>query len=126
MDLGCGKKDGEMRISVIGTGYVGFVTGACFARLGHNVLCVDVDKKRVEPINLGNPNEMTILEMANEVIKATGSQSSISFKPLPVDDPKVRQPDISRARRLLGWKPKVKLEDGLKTTIEWFKQKLTS
>ncbi len=74
-----------------------------------------------EPINIGNPSEMTIKQMAEAVIKVTGSRSKIIYKDLPVDDPKVRQPDISRAKKLLGWKPKVELEEGLKKTVAWFK-----
>jgi dTDP-glucose 4,6-dehydratase len=78
-----------------------------------------------DPINIGNPNEMTIKEMAEMVLKVTGSASKLIYKPLPIDDPKVRQPNINRAKKLLGWEPKVGLEEGLKKTIEWFKtQKL--
>lgn len=73
-----------------------------------------------EPINLGNPGEFTILELAKLIIKLTGTKSSIVFKPLPCDDPRQRQPDITRARRILRWKPKIELEDGLKNTIGWF------
>lgn len=74
-----------------------------------------------EPVNIGNPQEMTIKEMAEKVIELTGSKSKIVYKELPVDDPKVRQPDISRAKKLLGWEPKVDFEEGLRRTIEWFK-----
>lgn len=78
-----------------------------------------------EPVNIGNPHEMTIKEMAEAIIRLTGSKSELIFKPLPVDDPKVRQPNISKAKELLGWEPKVNLEEGLKKTIDWFKtQKL--
>lgn len=78
-----------------------------------------------EPINIGNPQEMTIIDMAEQVIKLTGSKSKFINKPLPVDDPKIRQPDISKAKELLKWEPKVNLEQGLKKTIAWFKtQKL--
>lgn len=73
------------------------------------------------PVNLGNPKETTILELAEIIVKLTGSQSEISFKPLPKDDPKIRQPDISKARSELGFDPKVDLESGLKKTIEYFK-----
>ncbi|MCK4667787.1 SDR family oxidoreductase [Candidatus Dependentiae bacterium] len=76
------------------------------------------------PINLGNPKEMTVLEFAEIVIKLTGSQSDIIFQKLPVDDPKIRQPNIARAQEFLNWKPKVTLEEGLKKTIEYFKEKL--
>ncbi len=76
-----------------------------------------------EPVNLGNPDEYTILEFANKIIKLTRSSSKIVFKPLPVDDPKTRCPDISKARKLLKWQPKVSVDDGLKRTIEWFRAK---
>ncbi len=78
----------------------------------------------VEPVNIGNPAEITIKQFAEEVIKLTGTKSKICYKPLPVDDPKVRQPDISKARSLLGWSPKVGREDGLKITIDYFKKSL--
>jgi dTDP-glucose 4,6-dehydratase len=71
-----------------------------------------------EPVNIGNPNEMTLLEMAQAVIELTESRSEIVFEALPVDDPKVRQPDIERARALLGWEPQVELRDGLRKTID--------
>ena len=77
-----------------------------------------------EPVNIGNPAEMTILEIAQAIVAATGSSSGIVHKPLPVDDPKVRQPDITRARRLLGWEPKVSLKAGLDATIAYFRAKL--
>ena len=73
------------------------------------------------PINLGNPDEKTILGLANRIIELTNSRSEIIFKPLPADDPKVRRPDITKARRLLKWEPKISLESGLKNTITWFK-----
>ncbi|MDZ7344137.1 MAG: SDR family oxidoreductase [candidate division KSB1 bacterium] len=75
-----------------------------------------------EPINIGNPHEMTILEMAEMVIRVTGSRSKIVYKPLPVDDPQIRQPDITRAKQLLGWQPQISLEEGLKRTISWFER----
>ncbi|HIE03427.1 MAG TPA: SDR family oxidoreductase [Candidatus Latescibacteria bacterium] len=75
-----------------------------------------------EPINLGNPEEMTVLEMAKKVIELTGSSSKIAFRPLPQDDPKVRRPDITKAREILGWEPKVPVEEGLRRTIEWFRR----
>ena len=74
-----------------------------------------------DPMNIGNPAEMTVLEFARQIIRLTGSPSEIVFRPLPVDDPKVRQPDISLARRVLGWEPMVPLERGLVTTIEYFR-----
>jgi len=79
-----------------------------------------------QPINLGNPNEVRIIDLANLIINLTGSKSKIEFKPLPEDDPKQRCPDISRAKQLLGWEPKVTLEEGLKITIEYFKRLLHS
>jgi dTDP-glucose 4,6-dehydratase len=77
-----------------------------------------------EPVNIGNPGEMTILDFAQKILALTGSTAQIVFKPLPVDDPRVRQPDISRAKRLLGWQPKVDFESGVRETIGYFKQKL--
>lgn len=74
-----------------------------------------------EPINLGNPSELTILDFAERILKIIGGRSRVSFKRLPVDDPKVRQPDITKAKKLLGWEPKVELEDGLLATIDYFK-----
>ena len=76
------------------------------------------------PINLGNPNELTILEMAEKIISLTGSSSKIEFKPLPSDDPCQRQPDITKAKKELGWEPTIELEVGLTKTIEYFEQKL--
>ena len=73
------------------------------------------------PVNLGNPREMTLLELAKQVVRLSGSRSQIVFGPLPVDDPKVRQPDIGRARSLLGWAPTVDVEEGLPLTIEWYR-----
>jgi dTDP-glucose 4,6-dehydratase len=77
------------------------------------------------PVNIGNPNEMTVLEFAKKIIEITGSKSTIIYKPLPEDDPQVRQPDISRAKAILDWEPKVNLAVGLKKTIEYFRSKLT-
>jgi dTDP-glucose 4,6-dehydratase len=74
-----------------------------------------------EPVNLGNPAELSVLEFARTIKKLTGTKSEIVHRPLPVDDPKVRQPDITRAREKLGWEPKVKLEEGLGRTIEYFR-----
>ena len=79
--------------------------------------------KENDPVNIGNPQEMTIKQMAELIITMTGSKSQIIYKPLPTDDPKVRQPDITRARTLLGWEPKVPLELGLGRTIEYFREK---
>lgn len=77
-----------------------------------------------DPVNIGNPQELTIRQLADKVIAATGSRSRVVERPLPEDDPKIRQPDITRARERLGWEPKVSLDDGLKPTIAYFKQKL--
>jgi dTDP-glucose 4,6-dehydratase len=74
-----------------------------------------------DPVNIGNPHEMTILEFAERIVRITGSKSKIIFKPLPEDDPKQRQPDITRARTLLGWQPVVPLEQGLTRTIDYFR-----
>ncbi|MBA2603497.1 MAG: SDR family oxidoreductase [Acidobacteria bacterium] len=74
-----------------------------------------------DPVNIGNPHEMTIEEIARAIIRLTGSASRIVYRPLPEDDPKVRQPDITRARTLLGWEPKVPLEEGLTRTLEYFR-----
>jgi dTDP-glucose 4,6-dehydratase len=77
-----------------------------------------------DPTNIGNPVEMTIQQMAKKILQATGSHSKISYKPLPDDDPKVRQPNIEKAVKYLGWEPQVKLDEGLKMTIEYFKSQL--
>lgn len=74
-----------------------------------------------DPVNIGNPDEITILDFAEEIIKLTGTSQKIVFKGLPTDDPKVRQPDITKAREILGWEPKVSREEGLKITYEYFK-----
>jgi dTDP-glucose 4,6-dehydratase len=79
-----------------------------------------------EPVNLGNPNEVTILEFAKEILALSGSRSPIDYRPLPQDDPKVRRPDIDRARQLLGWEPKVGRHEGLKRTLEYFREKVTT
>jgi len=77
-----------------------------------------------EPVNIGNPHEMTIEEIARMIIKLTGSKSKIVYRPLPEDDPKVRQPDITRARTLFGWERKVGVEEGLTRTLEYFRTKV--
>ena len=74
-----------------------------------------------DPVNIGNPAELSVLQFAREIQKLTGTKSEIIFKPLPVDDPKVRQPDITKAKSKLAWEPKVKLDEGLKRTIDYFK-----
>jgi dTDP-glucose 4,6-dehydratase len=83
-----------------------------------------LNSKENLPVNIGNPREMTILEFAKAVISLCGSRSKIVFEPLPVDDPKVRQPDITKARALLGWEPKVELAVGLERTMAYFRRRL--
>ena len=78
-----------------------------------------------EPVNIGNPREMTIKQFGEEIKRITGTKSEMEYRPLPVDDPKVRQPDITLAKKLLGWEPKVSFEDGIKTTIDFFSGRLT-
>jgi dTDP-glucose 4,6-dehydratase len=78
----------------------------------------------VDPVNLGNPEEISILDFAKEIIKLTASRSKLTFCPLPQNDPKVRQPDITKARRVLGWEPRVPRQEGLKRTLDYFRQKL--
>ncbi len=78
----------------------------------------------VEPVNVGNPTEMSVLEFAQKILELTGSASEITHKPLPVDDPQVRQPDITRARTILGWTPQVEIEEGLRNTIAYFEELL--
>jgi dTDP-glucose 4,6-dehydratase len=78
----------------------------------------------VNPVNIGNPSEITIKQFAEEVIKLTGSKSKITYQPLPEDDPKVRQPDISKAAKILGWSPKIDRGEGLRITIDYFKKRL--
>jgi dTDP-glucose 4,6-dehydratase len=77
-----------------------------------------------EPVNLGNPSEITILDFAKEILSVSGSTSKIEYRPLPQDDPKLRQPDISRARRLLNWEPKIDRHEGLKRTLAYFQKKV--
>ena len=88
----------------------------CFVRM------MDKTESLVGPINLGNPNEFTMLELAEKVIAKTNSKSKLRFEPLPQDDPKQRQPDISKAKNQLGWEPKIQLDEGLETTIDYFKK----
>ena len=76
------------------------------------------------PVNVGNPSEITIKQFADEILKHTGSKSSIVYRPLPPDDPKQRKPDITLARTLLGWEPKVGREEGLKLTLDYFRTKV--
>jgi len=77
-----------------------------------------------EPVNLGNPNEVSILDFAQEILELTGSASELVFKPLPQDDPKVRRPDIDRARRVLGWEPKIDRHEGLSRTLKYFRARV--
>jgi dTDP-glucose 4,6-dehydratase len=84
------------------------------------------DSTTNEPVNIGNPHEVTIEQIARTIIQLVGSSSRVVYRPLPVDDPKQRRPDITRARTLLGWEPKVDLEEGLVKTVEYFKGKLAA
>jgi dTDP-glucose 4,6-dehydratase len=77
-----------------------------------------------EPVNIGNPREMTIKQFAEEILRITGAKSKIEYRPLPVDDPKVRQPDITRAKKVLGWEPKVQFDEGIRKTIDYFRESL--
>ena len=77
-----------------------------------------------EPVNLGNPDEVTILEFAREILALAGSSSAIDYRPLPQDDPRVRRPDITRARDLLGWEPRVGRHQGMKWTLDYFQKKM--
>jgi dTDP-glucose 4,6-dehydratase len=77
-----------------------------------------------DPVNIGNPHELTIMEFARAVQRLVGSHVDIVQKPLPEDDPKVRRPDISRAKELLGWEPKVGFDDGMRRTIAWFRERV--
>jgi dTDP-glucose 4,6-dehydratase len=83
-----------------------------------------MEARTPDPVNIGNPHEVTIEEIARNIIKLTGATSKIVYQPLPQDDPKKRRPDITRARTILGWEPKVGLEEGLLKTIEYFKKKV--
>ncbi len=110
--------DGE-RLTVFGDGsqtrsfcYVDDLVEGIFRLLESDV---------VDPVNIGNPREMTILEFARQIVQLTGSASEIGHEPLPTDDPKIRQPDITRARELLGWQPRVELAEGLARTLEYFR-----
>lgn len=83
-----------------------------------------LDSDEAEPVNLGNPEEISVLDFAKEILRLTGSKSRIVFCPLPQNDPKVRQPDITKAKKVLGWEPKVNRQEGLKKTVEYFRKKL--
>ncbi len=93
----------------------------CFVSDTVNGLIALMESGYHEPVNIGNPNEMTVKQFALEVIRLSGSASSLTYNDLPVDDPKVRKPDIATAGRVLSWKPEISLEDGLKQTIEYFR-----
>jgi UDP-glucuronate decarboxylase len=86
------------------------------------VRMMDSEKGFTGPVNMGNPNEFTMLELAENVLRLTDSKSKLTFKPLPADDPRQRQPNITLAKENLGWEPKVQLEDGLKETIDYFRK----
>jgi dTDP-glucose 4,6-dehydratase len=85
-----------------------------------------MESKTNDPVNIGNPAELTIQGMAETIIRMTGSSSRIVYQPLPEDDPKVRKPDITRAKEILGWEPKVDLDEGLTKTIDYFRKKLAA
>ncbi len=80
-----------------------------------------LDSSCIDPVNLGNPDEVSMLELAQRIRDLCGSSSPIEHRPLPVDDPKIRRPDIRRAQDVLGWQPTVTLDDGLRRTIAWFR-----
>ena len=82
------------------------------------------ESKENDPVNIGNPHEMTIEQIARTIIRMTGSKSQIVYRPLPEDDPKVRQPDITRARSVLGWEPKIAFDQGIRETIEYFRKRI--
>jgi dTDP-glucose 4,6-dehydratase len=83
-----------------------------------------IESSEAYPVNLGNPNEMTILEFAHYIREKVGNNVGIQFKPLPSDDPKIRRPDISKAKRVLGWEPRVHLEEGIQKTVEHFRERI--
>jgi UDP-glucuronate decarboxylase len=85
---------------------------------------MESDKDMVGPINMGNPGEFTMIELAETVLRLTGSKAKMVFLPLPMDDPKQRRPDVTLAEEYLGWKPTIQLEEGLKHTIEYFRNRL--
>ena len=98
--------------------------GRCWARGGLEIdgfIRLAKSSERL-PVNIGNPNEFTILECAQHVIKVTGSKSKIAYEALPEDDPKQRRPDITKARQLLGWEPKIQLEEGLQMSLDYFRK----
>jgi dTDP-glucose 4,6-dehydratase len=85
-----------------------------------------MDSDTHDPVNIGNPQELTIEQIARTIIALVGSTSRIVYRPLPQDDPKQRQPDITRARTILGWEPRISLEEGLAKTVDYFKAKLAA
>jgi dTDP-glucose 4,6-dehydratase len=104
-------------ITVYGDG--GQTRSFCYVEDEVRGLIALLDSDHVGPVNVGNPNEFTVLELARKVIELTGSSSEIVFEPLPVDDPTQRQPDITLAKKVLGWEPRIPLDEGLRRTAEW-------
>src|SRR5262249_22211668 len=96
----------------------------CYASDEIRAFLALLDSDYVGPVNIGTPNEFTVLQLARLVVEITGSSSDISFEPLPKDDPAQRQPDISLATSVLGWRPEVPLREGLGRTAEWFANEL--
>jgi len=84
------------------------------------------DSDTNEPVNIGNPHEVTIEEIAKAIIALVGSKSQLVYRPLPTDDPKQRRPDITRAKTILGWEPKVNLDEGLKKSVDYFRSKVAA
>jgi len=109
-----------MKITVIGTGYVGLVSGACHSDIGIEVTCVDIDQKKIDCLKNGF---LPIYEPGlEEIINLTGIALKVVYQPLPVNDPMQRQPDISKAKSMLDWEPKVMRAEGLEKTYAWFQQ----
>ena len=116
-------------VAVVGAGYVGLVTGVQTRSIQYVDDLVEgivrlMKSHETRPVNLGNPVEMTVLEIAETVLELSGSRSPISFGPLPPGDPKRRCPDISRAREVLGWEPRIPAREGLERTLAWFAGRL--
>lgn len=97
----------------------------CYVRDEVEGLFALMESNEIRPVNVGNPNELTILQLAEAINKLLGNTAGIQFKPLPTDDPQRRRPDITRAKEVLNWEPKVSLDDGLKKTFEYFRDELT-
>jgi dTDP-glucose 4,6-dehydratase len=113
----------ELPLSVFGDGSQ--TRSFCFVSdMVEGLLRLSESEERY-PVNLGNPHEITILEFAREIQARFGNGSTIEFKSLPADDPKLRQPDISKAKSVLGWEPRVPLSEGLSVTIDYFRNKVT-